>query len=70
MTFKERPGYYFRKRDGLRVVAADWPDGDVSWRLDPIPLIRAEIVGTCRAETFAANHVAQADMPAFGSSDS
>ncbi|CAH0343706.1 hypothetical protein [Rhizobium sp. CECT 9324] len=28
--FTMRPGYYIRKRDGYRVVAADWQDGDVS----------------------------------------
>lgn len=57
-TFIERPTAYIRRSDGRRVVAADWPDGSVSWRLDPIPpvLLSGSAVGTCSAAIFEASH--------------
>lgn len=55
--YRERTQFYRRKRDGFRVRAADWPDGDVTWMLDPIPVIAPRIVGTCSAATFERNHV-------------
>lgn len=63
MTFSQRDGTYIRRSDGVRVVVADWPDGDVSWRLEPLPLIPLDgsAVGTCRKETFDAAHVREAE---------
>lgn len=63
MTLCERDHAYIRKSDGRRVMVADWPDGDVSWRLVPLPLILPSgcAVGTCRKETFDAAHVREAD---------
>lgn len=55
--YGERPDFYRRKRDGARVRAADWPDGDVTWVLDPIPIIGGRFAGTCSAKTFSRNHV-------------
>lgn len=57
-NFTERPGWYIRKRDGQRIKAADWPDGDVSWRvdLDSMPVIMAHLAGTCSPATFERNH--------------
>jgi len=56
--YTERPGFYRRKADGRRVRAADWPDGDVSWLLDPCPIIAPAIVGTCSAAEFARDFLA------------
>lgn len=55
---KFRPGHYRRKRDGLTVIAGDWPDGDVSWMLSPLMAVAlgGYIAGTCSAKTFAKNH--------------
>lgn len=55
-TYTYRPDFYRRKSDGLRVRAADWPDGDVSWVLDPCPIIAPAIVGTCSAGKFERTH--------------
>lgn len=52
----DRPGYFYRKRDGFRVRAADWPDGDVSWVLDPMPVIAPYMAGTCSAAHFEKTH--------------
>lgn len=52
-----RPDFYRRKSDGLRVRAADWPDGDVTWILDPMPIIAPALVGTCSAARFNKMHV-------------
>jgi hypothetical protein len=51
-TYVVRPGHYRRKADGRTVIAADWTDGDVSWILDPMPVIASALVGTCSAEHF------------------
>jgi hypothetical protein len=63
MTFRQRDRAYIRKSDGRRVVVADWPDGDVSWRLEPLPLVlcNGSAVGTCSREAFEASHVPEAD---------
>lgn len=63
MTFSQRDSAYLRKSDGLRMVVADWPDGDVSWRLEPLPLIQCggHAAGTCRREAFDAAHVREAN---------
>lgn len=57
-NYTERPDFYRRKRDGFRVRAADWPDGDVSWILDPLPIIPpgGYGAGTCSKKTFERNH--------------
>ena len=52
-----RPERYRRKRDDAIVTVIDWPNGDVSWRLENFPLVYfGRIVGTCSARTFARNH--------------
>ncbi|QIV65921.1 hypothetical protein Cp1R7AA1_057 [Mesorhizobium phage Cp1R7A-A1] len=61
--FIERPQRYIRKSDGVEIIAADWPDGNVSWRFDfsNMPVISfKKIVGTCSAKTFERNHVVKA----------
>ena len=58
-NFTMRPGRYHRKSDGKTVVAGDWPDGSVSWMLEPLPivLVGSRAVGTCSFETFERTHV-------------
>ena len=58
MESTERKEVYKRKRDGAIVKAADWPDGDVSWRLEPLPLIAKKAVGTCSKVQFERTHEA------------
>ena len=54
--YGERPNFYRRKSDGARVRVADWPDGDVTWVLDPMPLIAGRMAGCCTAKTFNKNY--------------
>lgn len=56
MDYIERDGFYIRKRDGFRVVACDWPDGTVTWLLDPMPLCALRIAGTCSRHNFERTH--------------
>ncbi len=60
-TFTWRPGFFRRNSDGWRVRAADWPDGDVSWILDPMAVISPKLAGTCSAKKFERSHVAIPD---------
>jgi hypothetical protein len=63
MSFKYRPGFFVRKRDGRRVRAADWEDGEVSWILDPIPIIAPNMVGTMSAESFEKSFLPLPESP-------
>ena len=54
--YTKREGLYQRISDGRTVKAVDWPDGDVTWVLEPLPLIAPHCVGTCSAKTFAKNY--------------
>ena len=57
-----RDVFYVRLQDRFRVRVIDWPDGDVSWLVDPMPLVGARIVGTCSGEYFERRHKAT-DQP-------
>lgn len=58
-TLTMREGIYVRKRDGMRVKAGDWSDGQVSWMIHPLPMVHfGKAVSTCSLKTFERNHEA------------